>query len=136
MLNVQKKLVATLQAFNFLACYKVERNARIKIKLLALYHLQQGKDFLDEAAMLLVTERIVRSWIRRSSAFDYEGLMERLGRGRKPQLSPSEEENFKDEIDRLHAEKKGGRVTASEIQELLLSRFDCNYSIFGSVCTA
>ena len=40
-----EELISYIQDFDFLATYKVERDPRIKIKLQALYHLQQGKVF-------------------------------------------------------------------------------------------
>jgi transposase len=83
------------------------------------------------ADIVLVDERTVRSWLKSFVEFDYEGLIEREGRGRRPRLPPESEEIFKDEIDRLHDEKNGGRVLAEDIQRLLFEKFDCNYSISG-----
>ena len=131
MLQPKKQLVLAIQEYDFLSCYRVERDPKIKIKLQALHHLQQGRKLCEVADIVLVDERTVRSWLKLFVEFDYEGLIEREGRGRKPRLPPTEEENFKDEIDRLHEEKNGGRVIAEEIQKLLLDRFDCNYSISG-----
>ncbi len=131
MLQSKKNLISAIQAFNFLGCYRVERDPKIKIKLQALHHLQAGKKIIEVADMVLADERTVKSWLKIFVEFDYEGLIEREGRGRKPRLTPLEEEPFKDEVDKLQEEKKGGRITAEDIQKLLSEKFGCNYSISG-----
>tara|TARA_Y100000310_G_scaffold335936_1_gene419204 strand:- start:39 stop:1097 length:1059 start_codon:yes stop_codon:yes gene_type:complete len=131
MLQAKKQLITAIQEYDFLSCFKVERDPKIKIKLQALHHLQQGKKLCEVAKIVLADERTVRSWLRSFVEFDYEGLIEREGRGRKPRLPPEEEENFKDEIDRLHEDKNGGRIIAEDIQKLLSEKFDCNYSTSG-----
>lgn len=131
MLKSKSQLLSFIQEFDFLSCYRVERDSKIKIKLQALHHLQQGKKICEVANIVLVDERTVRTWLERFVDFDYEGLIEREGRGRKPRLPPTEEENFKSEIDRLQEEKSGGRITVFDIQTLLVDKFDCNYSTSG-----
>jgi len=131
MLQTKKQLITAIQGYDFLGCFKVERDPKIKIKLQALHHLQQGKNLCEVAEIVLADERTVRSWLKAFVEFNYEGLIEREGRGRRPRLPPEEEENFKDEIDRLHEDKNGGRVIAENIQKLLSENFDCNYSTSG-----
>lgn len=125
------ELVAEIQEYDFKAEYKRERNPLIKIKLQALHHLQSGKLLKDVADIVLYDETAVRRWIRRFIAFDYEGLIEKDGRGKKPRLPKEKEEDFKDAIDLLHEEKNGGRITVEDIQNLLRDKFDCNYSRAG-----
>lgn len=129
-----KEIIEEIAGFDFLPCYRVERDARIKIKLQALHHLQLGRRVKEVAEIVLSDERTVRSWLRAFIEFDYEGLIEREGRGRRPRLPPEEEENFKYAIDELQATKNGGRITAYDIQTYLAEKFDCNYSISGVYC--
>lgn len=124
-------LVKKIQEFNFRLEYKNERNPIIKIKFLALHHLQSGMLLKDVADAVLYDESAIRRWIRSFIDFDYEGLIEREGRGSKPRLPCEQEEIFKIELDLLHEEKNGGRVTVDDIQLLLLNKFDCNYSRSG-----
>ena len=63
--------------------------------------------------------------------FDYEGLIEKEGRGRKPRHPKEYEEDFKDSLDKVHEEKNRGRVTVGDIQKLLIEDFDCNYTHSG-----
>lgn len=115
----------------FFGMLRVERDPKIKIKFLALHHLQQGKKIVEVADMVLVDERTVRSWLKAFVLFDYEGLIERPGRGRKPRLPAKDEESFKIEIDKIQEAKNGGRIIAEDIQKLLFEKFNCNYSIPG-----
>lgn len=126
-----KNFIKEIQEYNFKASYRVERDPRIKIKLQALYHLQTGRSLKDVAEIVLSNDKTVRSWLRNFVDFDYEGLIERKGRGRKPRLPSDEEEKFKKKLDALQESRKGGRITAEDIRNLLTERFDCNYSIQG-----
>ena len=124
-------LVKKIQEYDFKAEYKRERNPLIKVKLLALHHLQSGQLLKDVADIVLYDEKAVRDWIRRFVRFDYEGLIDRPGRGQKPRLPVEKEEEFKDALDKLYDNKNGGRVSIEDIQKLLVDEFDCNYSEKG-----
>lgn len=124
-------LVHQIQDYDFKLEYKRERNPHIKIKFLALHHLQNGKLLKAVADIVLYDESTVRRWIRRFVEFDYEGLIEKEGRGQKPRLPNEEEESFRDELDKLHENKNGGTVTVDDIQSLLAEKFDCNYTRSG-----
>jgi transposase len=124
-------LIKSIQDYDFKATYKVERNAKVAIKLQALHHLQEGKTLRAVAEMVLCTQKTVKGWLTRFVEFDYEGLLQRPGRGRKPRLPVVEEENFKDALDELSDNTNGGSIDAKEIQKLLLDKFDCNYSRSG-----
>ena len=130
-MNRLKKFIEQIQGVDFLSTYKVERDPRIKIKLQALYHLQNGKTVSEVAAITLYNRKSVRHWLHMFVLYDYEGLIEKEGRGRRPRLNRIYEEAFIDEIDQLQEEKGGGRVTAEDIQRVLAEEFNCNNSISG-----
>ena len=100
-MNKTEGLVDKIQGFDFLVSYKVERDPRIKIKLLALHHLQTRKSIQDVSDITLYNTKSIKAWLENFIAFDYEGLIEREGRGRKPRLDPTDEENFKDHVCKL-----------------------------------
>ena len=130
-MNNFKKLISKISDFDFKAEYKRERNPTIKVKFLALHHLQAGKLLKDVADLILYEEKAVRCWLKRFVEFDYEGLIEKAGRGRKPRLPKDQEENFKDALDKFQEDRNGGRITTKDIQVLLREQFDCNYSLSG-----
>jgi transposase len=126
-----KQLVTLIQEYDFKLEFKKERNPLIKIKLQALHHLQSGRMLKDVADIVLYDEKAVRSWIRAFVDFDYEGLIDKKGRGQKPRLPTDKEEDFKEELDKLYENKNGGRVKVDDIQAMLVDKFDCNYSASG-----
>lgn len=126
-----KQLVEKIQDFDFKLEYKNERDPIIKIKFLALHHLQSGSLLKDVADIVLYDEKKIWRWIRLFVDFDYEGLIEKEGRGNKPRLPSEKEESFKIELDILHDKKNGGRITIDDIQEILIEKFDCKYSRSG-----
>ena len=69
--------------------------------------------------------------VRRFVNYDYEGLIEKKGRGKKPRLPKEKEDDFKDALDDLHEDKNGGRVSVEDIQKILEEKFDCNYGRSG-----
>ncbi|HLE11361.1 MAG: hypothetical protein A2504_17070 [Bdellovibrionales bacterium RIFOXYD12_FULL_39_22] len=123
-----KDLVKKIQDYDFKAEYKRERDPGIKIKLQALHHLQSGRLLKDVADMVIYDEKVVRRWIRAFVEHDYEGLIEKEGRGQKPRLPKDQEEAFADALDALQETRGGGRITVDDIQKLLAEKFDCNYS--------
>jgi transposase len=125
------ELVQEIQEYDFKLEYKRERNSSIKVKFLALHHLQSGKLLKDVADIVLYDEQALRSWVRRFIQFDYEGLIEKEGRGQKPRLPKEKEDEFKLALDELHESKNGGRVSVEDMQNLLADKFDCNYSRSG-----
>jgi transposase len=126
-----KKLVEKIQDYDFKSEYKRERDPIIKIKFQALHHLQSGKLLKDVADIILYDEKAIRRWVRAFVKHDYEGLIEKEGRGQKPRLPKDKEEDFIIAIDKIQEERNGGRITVEDIQKLLIEKFDCNYSRQG-----
>jgi len=75
-----RDLLPKISGFDFAACYRVEPDGRIKMRLLALHHLQAGKNLTDVADMVLATDKTLRNWLKLFIEFDYEGLIEKEGR--------------------------------------------------------
>ncbi len=126
-----KKLIESIQENDFLSTYKAERDPKIKIKLQALHHLQAGKSVQKVSKITLYDRRSVRHWLYMFVLFDYEGLIEKEGRGRKPRLSKTEEDRFMERLDEIQDTKSGGRITVDNIQDLLADEFNCCYSRSG-----
>lgn len=126
-----KEFVSKLEGYDFFACYKVERDPRIKIKLQALHHLQRGKSIQEVADITLYQAQAIKSWLESFVEFDYEGLIERTGRGRRPRLDPAGEEKFKKFLQDYQDKKEGGSFGAKDVQGILADEFDCCYSRSG-----
>ena len=101
-----RNLIQKIQDYDFKGTFKTERDPKIKIKLLALHHLQTGRSLTDVADIVLAEHKAIRTWINLFVIFDYEDLIEKLGRGKRPRLLSHLEEQFKEELDQLQESKK------------------------------
>jgi transposase len=117
--------------YDFEKPYRLDSDARSKIRLLAMLHLQKGKSFTEIGNMLRVNRHTVAEWFRRFVSEGIHGLSDKLRSGRKPTLPPSEEDDFKKEVINLQKERKGGRVKGKEIRQMLKDRFGAEYSLSG-----
>jgi transposase len=126
-----KDQLELIKGYDFDATYRVEQNANIKIKLLALSLLQEGRSTSEVAAIVRYNSKTIKTWLDMFVEFDYEGLIDKNGRGRKPRLSKEDEELFIQRLDEIQESKEGGRITIHEIKELLVEEFDSCYSRSG-----
>ncbi len=82
--------------------------------------MQDGKSIQETAGIVLYHRHSIKSWLQSFFVdFDYEGLIDREGRGRKPYLPVTEEERFKIKLDEIQDKREGGSIGAKGIQELL-----------------
>ena len=117
---------------DFKALYKTHGQQKQGVRILALRYIQEGKSIKDTAALLFKTQYTIREWIRLYEEGGRDGLMSiRSGRGRNSKLSPQEEAPLKDEITRLTASLKGGRLRAEDIKQLIESKFKIKYGLSG-----
>lgn len=112
---------------DFLKLYQTERDARGKVRFLALHHLQQGKSKSDVCAMICISRHTLDSWLL---WYEQEGL-DRLrkkvqGRGVKAKISVSNEE-LRLAILKLQEDRKGGRIIGHDIQKMILENYHAEY---------
>ena len=117
---------------DFKKLYKTHGQKKHGIRLLALKYLQEGKSVKTVAVLLFKTENTIKEWVR----FYEEGGLERLlsigsGRGAKSKLSHLEKEQLKDEIAHLTTSRKGGRIRAEDIKEVIQTKFKVEYGLSG-----
>lgn len=119
------------QAYEFAALARSELDGRVRLRLLALAHLQEAKTPAEVAAMLKVHEKTVVSWLRRFRRGGLMGLQEQPGRGAKQRLAKAQEPAFKAALQAAQARRAGGRVTGEDIRQLLSEQFGVRYSLNG-----
>jgi len=124
-----KKLAEKHKNFGFEKHYRLEHRPRIRTRLLALHHLTQGMTQKDAATAALCNEISIRRWIRAFDEKGLAGLEENPGRGRKRKLPEVSEEEFVADVEKLQAERKGGRVIAKDVQKLLLEKYGVLYEL-------
>lgn len=121
--------IAELSGTDFFQLAKKEPDAKVRIRLLALGHLDSGKTKTEVAEMFQITFPTLREWIMRFIAEGIEGLQERAGRGRKRKLPAEREEEFRQEIEKLQANREGGRIRGQDIQVLLKEKFCVDHAL-------
>ena len=120
---------------NFYDHYKNERRGFIKIRLLAMHHLQQGHSLSDVSTFIADTDQSVREWVNWYGKGGLTYLQSKsFNRGRKKKLSPDQEAALKEEILKLQAASLGGRVTGNEIREHIKNIWGIHFAT-GSVYT-
>ena len=88
--------------------YKNERRGAIKIRLLAMHHLQQGLSLSDVSAFIGDTDQSIREWVNWYVKGGVPYLQSKsFNRGRKKKLSPEQESALKDDILKLQATRFG-----------------------------
>ena len=120
---------------NFYDHYKNERRGLVKIRLLAMHHLQQGRSLSDVSGFIGDTDQSVKEWV---NWYDKGGLShlqsKSFNRGRKKKLSLEQERALKEEVLKLQAARFNGKVTGNEIRTHINSLWGIHFAT-GSVYT-
>ena len=114
---------------NLKKLYKKETDSRMSKRLLALYHLEQGKKLREVIEITLSDETAIRRWVKKYTKFGLIALYEEDGRGRYTKLPKNQESKAKEEIQKMQDNRDGGRVTGLEIQKMLQEKFQVGYCL-------
>ena len=125
------ELPADFFEVDFFALFKKEGAPHIRIRYLGLSHIQEGATIEYVASILRVSPRAVTYWVQRYKDLGLEGLRDKEGRGAKTKLPKNKENNLCDKVIALQEQRKGGRVKAQDIQEMLEKEFNVSCSISG-----
>lgn len=125
------KLPKALFDHDFAALLRHEKNARMRMRLLGLAHLQDGKTYTQVAQLLKIEVSAPRRWVKRLVQGGLAGLQEQPGRGRKRRLPTSLEPDLQAAVEQLGQQRQGGRARAKDIQQLLQANFQVDYALSG-----
>jgi transposase len=124
----REMLQEELQKYDFDRLARREPNGRRRIRLLALAHLKEGRNHVETAQALRTTRHAVMRWMQWFAA----GGMNRLAgvphTWSTQRLPPAQEEAFRQAVERLQAERGGGRLRGEDIRQLLDEQFHVHYS--------
>lgn len=121
--------IKELRGINFKELAKKANKGRIRIRLLSLMHLQEGKSISAVAKMFNVTWKTVKSCLSKFLISGVEGLEDKPRSGRKPHLQIEDVEPFKKAIEKLQFKRQGGRIIGKDIQKLLKEQFSAEYDL-------
>lgn len=120
---------------NFYDHYKSEQRGPVKIRLLAMHHLQQGKSLSTVSRFIGDTDQTVREWV---SWYEQGGMAflqsKSFNRGRKRKLSPAQEIALQKEIIKLQSVRSSRKVTGNEVRKHIQSIWGIDFAT-GSIYT-
>lgn len=122
----------TLNDYDFVSLYNKEPHPRVRIRLLALSHIKEGKNYQQVAQYLKVSVLSVKNWLSNFKKQGLLGLSEKSRTGRNSQYS-GKEEKIKQAIQTLQDNKTGGRVRLLDIQLMLCNQFNIHYANLSGV---
>jgi transposase len=117
--------------WNIPQLYPRETNSRVKVRLLGMIHVEEGKSCGTVADIVKVSRSTIYRWLKRLMEEGLSGLFDKPGRGAKQKLSKKDEEAFKKAVFKLQKDRKGGRVKGEDIRQLLIEKFNVHYSLNG-----
>ena len=121
-------LLPDLSGQDFISLYRCEPNARGKIRLLALHHLQQGKQIQEVSKILCVTRKTIYRWISWYQNSGIDRLLSKVkGRGCK-KLVQLPKEDVQAGIIKLQEDREGGRIIGDDIIEWIYQTYGIRYS--------
>jgi transposase len=116
---------------DFQKMYKENGQHPYAIRMLALAKKQEGYAVKHIATMINKNVHTVHSWIKLYNTGGLGALFSiNPGRGRKPKTKV-EPSTIKADIEALGVNKKGGRVVAEEVRQMLLTKHGAEYSLPG-----
>lgn len=79
--------------------FREEKSAQLAKRIWIVWQARLGRTEPEITAEISLARRSVQQCVRRYNAEGLVGLQDRAGRGRKPPLSPTEEERFRQRIE-------------------------------------
>lgn len=111
---------------------RVQHDARMRIRLLAIVLARQGRTAVEIAETLGASRRRVQEWVRRYNQSGVEGLEHRPGQGRPEKLSSEERDRF---VARLESGPQIGdqvcTLRGRDVQRILKDEFGKLYHLNG-----
>lgn len=106
-----------------------EKNARMRLKLLAVLHFQDGKSRYQIASYLKVSRTSVNRWISNYLSNGLNGLKEKKHTGRPSALTVEQKHELAKFIESTNKNTSGEKLKGPEIQRFIVSRFGIEYEI-------
>lgn len=106
-----------------------ESNARVRIRLLAIYHFRLGNNRAQVARLLGVARGSVNKWVNRYLANGIEGIQTKTSTGRPSRLSNSQRNQIAKFVLTQIDAKDGGRLIGEDIQAFIACQLGVDYSL-------
>ncbi len=117
----------SLAGTDFQNLIKQEKNAKVRVKLIALENIKKGEKVSNVAKVIGINRRTVNDWINYFIEFGIDRLRDKGNGGRKSPIFKKESQ-FKEEVLKMQNERPGGRIIAKDVQKMLKEKFNADRS--------
>lgn len=114
---------------DFMKLIKHEKNARMKLKLLALLHFHEGKSRYQIADYLKVSRTSVNKWISSYLGCGLDGLIDKKHTGRPAALTDKQILQLSRYIKHCATTRNTNKLQGSDIQAYITENFGVEYEI-------
>jgi len=114
---------------DFNSLIRKEKNARMRIRLTALAHIQNGVNKTQTAKFLKVSRGAVNKWAQQFINDGIDGLKEKFRSGRPSALSEAQLLQLKEHVIANSIKSTGGRLKGSLIVDYINQEFNVLYSV-------
>lgn len=106
---------------------KSEKDARKKIRLIAVAHFSEGHNRTQIAHRLKASRRMVNQWVANYLKEGIKGLESKKPTGRHSYLSPEQQQQLCRYIEQQSQSSNGGRLTGDNIKQYIQGHFGIFY---------
>ena len=106
-----------------------EKNARMRVRLMALAHIQDGANKAQTAKFLKVSRGAVNKWVQQFIDDGIEGLKEKPRSGRPRALSEAQLSQLKEYVIANSIKETGGRLKGTQLVDYINQEFNVLYSV-------
>lgn len=106
-----------------------EKNARMRVRLMALAHIQAGANRTQTAKFLRVSRGSVNKWVQQFINGGIDGLKEKPRSGRPSALSEAQLLQLKEYVIKNSIKPTGGRLKGSLLVDYINQEFNVLYSV-------
>ena len=116
-------------ALYFKQLAKTEKNHRLKMRYLALYHFKLGENRTQIAKFLGVNRGSVNTWVSSYLTNGLDGLQSKSSTGRPPKLSKQQQQKVAEYVVANAVKPDGGRMIAEDIRCYIQEAFHIKYTL-------
>lgn len=106
---------------------RAEKDARKKMRILAIAHFLDGKNRTEIAAILHMSRRIINDWVQRYLNQGLQGLESKKPKGRSSYLSQEQQAQLCRYVEEQSQRDTGGRLTGESIHKYIEDNFSVTY---------
>ena len=101
----------------------------MRVRLIALAHIQDGANRTQTAKFLKVSRGYVNKWVQQFINDGIDGLKEKLRSGRPSALSEAQRSQLKEYVITNSIKPTGGRLKATQLVDYINQEFNVLYSV-------